>query len=53
VFSIRYRNHWLTLDITHGTLRVSFRQGWAKTARVGFRNTVYEFAQGDTREFTL
>jgi trehalose/maltose hydrolase-like predicted phosphorylase len=52
-FSLRYRNHWLRLEITRDTLRVSFCKGWAGTARVGFRNTVYEFAQGDTREFSL
>jgi alpha,alpha-trehalase len=52
-FSLRYRNHWLRLEITRDTLRVSFCKGRAGTARIGFRNTVYEFAQGDTREFSL
>jgi trehalose/maltose hydrolase-like predicted phosphorylase len=52
-FSIRYRNHWLRLEITHDVLRVAFCKGWAKSASIGFRNVVYEFAQGDTREFSL
>jgi alpha,alpha-trehalase len=52
-FSIRYRNHWLRLEITHDVLRVAFCKGWAKSARVGFRNAVYEFAPGDMREFSL
>jgi trehalose/maltose hydrolase-like predicted phosphorylase len=50
---IRYRNHGLTLDVTHDTLRVTCRQGWAKTAKIGFRNRVYEFDAGDVKEFAL
>ena len=50
---IRYRNHWPRLEITHDVLRVSFCKGWAQSAKVGFRNVVYEFAQGEMREFNL
>jgi trehalose/maltose hydrolase-like predicted phosphorylase len=50
---IRYRSHWLTLKVSHEALRVTSRQGWAKTARVGFHNQVYEFEAGDVREFVL
>jgi trehalose/maltose hydrolase-like predicted phosphorylase len=54
---IRYRSHWLTVEVSHKAsheaLRVTSRQGWAKTARVGFRNQVYEFEAGNVREFVL
>jgi alpha,alpha-trehalase len=50
---MRYRSHELTLDVTHDTLRIAFRQGWAKTAKIGFHNQVYEFNAGDVKEFTL
>jgi alpha,alpha-trehalase len=50
---IRYCSHWLTVEVSHEALRVTSRQGWAKTARVGFRNQVYEFEAGDVREFVL
>lgn len=50
---IRCRGHWLTLDVTHDTLRVTFRQGWAKTVHVGLRDQVYEFEAGDVKEFAL
>ena len=50
---MRYRSHGLTLEVTHETLRVAVRQGWAKTAKIGFHNQVYEFEAGDVKEFTL
>jgi alpha,alpha-trehalase len=50
---MRYRSHELTLDVTHDTLRIAFRQGWAKTAKIGFHNQVYEFEAGDVKEFAL
>jgi trehalose/maltose hydrolase-like predicted phosphorylase len=50
---MRYRSHELTLDVTHNMLRIAFRQGWAKTAKIGFHNQVYEFDAGDVKEFTL
>jgi alpha,alpha-trehalase len=51
--TIRYRSHWLTLDVTHDKLTVSFRIGWARTAMVGFRDQIYEFRAGDVKEFAL
>jgi len=46
---MRYRSHGLTLDVTHETLRIAFRQGWAKTAKIGFRKQVYELMRGTSR----
>jgi trehalose/maltose hydrolase-like predicted phosphorylase len=50
---IRYRSHWLSLNVTHDTLTVSFRTGWARTAKVGFRDQIYEFRAGDVKAFAL
>jgi alpha,alpha-trehalase len=51
--TIRYRSHRLTLDVTHDKLTVSFRTGWARTAKVGFRDQIYEFHAGDVKAFAL
>jgi hypothetical protein len=32
-------------------LRVALGPGWAKTAKIGFRNQVYECEAGDVKEF--
>jgi trehalose/maltose hydrolase-like predicted phosphorylase len=52
-FRARYRSHWLKIGITQDQLTVSFSEGWAKTAQVGFGGQIYEFEQGDTKEFAL
>jgi alpha,alpha-trehalase len=51
--TIRYRSHWLTLDVTHDKLTVSFRTGWARTAKIGFRDQIYEFQAADVKTFAL
>jgi hypothetical protein len=50
---ICYRSYQLTLDIARDRLGVTFRQGWAKTAKIGFRDQVYAFEAGDIREVAL
>jgi alpha,alpha-trehalase len=51
--TIRYRGHWLSLDVAHDKLTVSFRTGWARTAKVGFRDQIYEFQAADVKAFAL
>jgi alpha,alpha-trehalase len=51
--TIRYRSHWLSLNVTHDKLRVAFKTGWAPTAKVGFRDCIYDFRAGDVKELTL
>jgi trehalose/maltose hydrolase-like predicted phosphorylase len=51
--TIRYRSHWLTLDVTHDKLTVLFRTGWTGTAKVGFRDRIYEFQAADVKVFAL
>lgn len=52
-FTLRYRSHWLDLTLTHEQVTIAFRQGWARTAKVGFKGHVYEFEQGETKTFFL
>lgn len=52
-FQIRYRSHWLSLEVSRSQLTVSFRHGWAQTAKIGFQNRIYEFEPGDTKTFSL
>ena len=51
--SIRYRGHWLSIHITHDTLRVAFEEGRSGPACIGFAGEVYEMAQGQDVSFSL
>ena len=50
---LRYRGHWLRLYLTHETLTVCFEHGWSGPAKIGFRDKVYTFREGDCRDFPL
>lgn len=50
---IRYRGHWLSVDLAKDKLTVSFDHGWSDSVRIGFGGSVYEMAQGDRREFEI
>jgi len=50
---LRYRGHWLQLHATHHKLTVSFEHGWFGQAKIGFRDQVHTFSEGDRREFDL
>lgn len=52
-FSIRYRSHRLALTVTQNTLTVAFNRGWAPTVKIGVKNQVYEFTQGESKTFPL
>jgi trehalose/maltose hydrolase-like predicted phosphorylase len=52
-FSVRYRGHWLVIQVDHHTLRICFQKGWSAAARIGFRGQVYEMEQGEERSFDL
>ena len=52
-FCIRYRSHWLELAVTQETLTVAFKRGWAQTVKIGFKDHVYEFEQGESKSFPL
>ncbi|MCO6436593.1 MAG: glycoside hydrolase family 65 protein [Phycisphaerae bacterium] len=50
---IRYRGHWLQVDLTREKLTVRFEHGWSGPARIGFQDQVHVFHEGDQREFDL
>jgi trehalose/maltose hydrolase-like predicted phosphorylase len=50
---VRYRGKWFTLRIEYSKVTVSFEEGWSGAAKVGFRNAVHTFCQGETKVFYL
>ncbi len=50
---IRYRAHWLGLQVDHKNLVVSFGKSWPQPASIGFRGRVYTAEQGDELRFPL
>jgi trehalose/maltose hydrolase-like predicted phosphorylase len=50
---VRYRGHWLRLNITHEHLTVCFERGPSSPAKIGIGEEVYTFCQGDRRKFAL
>ncbi len=45
--TVRYRGHWLALDVRQDMVTVTFEKGWADPACVGFEGEVYEMKPGD------
>ncbi|MCW8193496.1 glycoside hydrolase family 65 protein [Proteobacteria bacterium 005FR1] len=52
-FTVRYRGHWLAIQVNHHTLSVSLEKGRHAPARVGFHGTVYEMDEGQQVSFSL
>lgn len=50
---LRYRGHWLRLHLTQEKLTICFEHGWSGPAKIGFRDQVYTFHEGDCRDFEL
>lgn len=50
---IRYRGHWISLEITHEQMNVSFREGWSSEVEIGVQGKTHTFEQGDSAEFEL
>jgi trehalose/maltose hydrolase-like predicted phosphorylase len=50
---IQYRGHWITLSIGQHKLKITFEEGWSQQVQIGIIDRVYEFKQGDVREFSL
>ena len=50
---LRYRGHWLRLQVTHDKLAVAFEHGWSGSTQIGFRQDVYTVVQGEEKTFTL
>ncbi len=52
-FHVRYRSHWIKLDIDHQKLKVHFDRGWAEPVHVGVNGRKYYFETDDHKEFSL
>lgn len=52
-FHVRYRSHWIKLEMDHKKLKVHFCQGWANPVYIGVRGRKYYFETDDEKEFPL
>ncbi len=52
-FDVRYRGHWINVEITQKSLRLGTRRDDVAPISVGFRDQVFELEPGSTREFQL
>jgi trehalose/maltose hydrolase-like predicted phosphorylase len=52
-FQLRYRSHWISLQLTHDKLLISIDKGWAKEVQIGVLGEVYTFQTGHQREFDI
>ncbi|MDX5481104.1 MAG: glycoside hydrolase family 65 protein [Hymenobacteraceae bacterium] len=52
-FQLRYRSHWLSLQLTHDKMLITFDKGWSKEVKIGVRGEVYTFTTGEKREFDI
>lgn len=50
---IEYRRHWISISIDDKKLKISFEEGWKNKVRIGVIDQIYEFKQGEAREFSL
>jgi len=50
---IKYRRHWISISINHNMLKISFEEGWSNMVHIGVVDKMYEFKQGEVREFKL
>ncbi len=53
IFRIRYRGHMLKIKVDHQCLWVEVERSWITNGKIGFKEQVYEFRQGDSFEFGL
>ncbi|NDK54302.1 glycoside hydrolase family 65 protein [Pontibacter fetidus] len=50
---LRYRGHWITLNITGERMLLRFDKGLTKEVKIGYRNQTYICQTGDTKEFDI
>ncbi|MBF8962206.1 glycoside hydrolase family 65 protein [Pontibacter sp. FD36] len=50
---LRYRGHWLQLNITTRKMIITFDKGWSKEVKIGVQGKVYTFQTGDQKEFDI
>lgn len=52
-FHLRYRGHWLDLDIGNDNLKIKALSGGAEPMKVQVKDEVFELRQGETKEVDL
>jgi len=50
---VRYRSHWIKLDIDHKKLKIDFDKGWAEPVEIAVKDKKIIFSTNDTKEFDL
>lgn len=50
---LRYRGHWIKLNLTVDKMIITFDRGWSKEVKIGVRGEVYTFKTGDQKEFNI
>ena len=52
-FHLRYRSHWIKLNIDHKKLTIHFDKGWANPVTIGVKGQTHKFETNDHKEFNL
>jgi len=52
-FYLRYRSHWIKLNMNHKKLRIDFDKGWAEPVDIGVYDQVIRFETNDYKEFDI
>ena len=52
-FQIRYRSHWLSLQMTQEKMTITLDKGWTREVQIGVLGEVYTFQTGDQKEFDI
>jgi len=50
---LRYRQHWLEVEVTSDRLKVSTHKDSPEPIKLGFKERIYELQPGESREFGL
>ncbi len=50
---LRYRSHWLKIEVSENTLKINSDDGWADKININFKEKLYTLGKGDRKEFSL
>lgn len=50
---VLYRKHLIFISADHHNLKISFEEGWSNEVSIGVIDKIYQFKQGEVREFAL
>ncbi len=50
---IRYRSHWIMLEVTHQEISIEFLHGWSSEVKIGVQGNVHSFHEGESRTFPM